>query len=171
MKATFDLIKSLNALSNDEYREIMLATTAFRSKLPVRPAINDEEIQKLRKKGAKRSGDAIEYYDIVKNFPQFLPAYLSIEKLDEIRTLNTQMYDIRSKILEQELDTVYTVQALTGTVELDAYSMFFKKAKQAELEGDENGKNAVRLYKNVNPNAHGEETRARNKKNKENKPK
>jgi predicted NAD/FAD-dependent oxidoreductase len=169
MKATFDLVKDLATLTDAEYKEVMLAAAVFRSKLPVRPALSEEELQKVRRKGAKRSANANGYYKVVKDYPQFLPAYLSMEKLDEIRAINTQMYEIRTK-LERELDTTYTVQALTGSVELDAYAIFIKKARQAASEGDNDGKNAVRLHREVNPNAHGEETRARNRKNKGDKP-
>ncbi len=116
-----------------QFREgIRLAAEA----LPKKPVMSKEDFDKIPKKAENRSKEANLRIKIVRKYPRFLPAVLTIQDVENDNALYEQLRKLRDDALVPLMEVADFMLGLSGGEELNAYGRFADNMRKAKDQGD-----------------------------------
>ena len=104
--------------------------------IPKRPIMSKEEFDKIPKKAEFRIKEANLRIKVVRKYPKYLPAALTLQDVENDNILHEQVNKLYNETLQPFIDEVSFILGLSGGEELNAYSRYTDNAKKAKDDGD-----------------------------------
>ena len=107
-----------------------------RTALPKKPIVSKDEFDKIPKKAEFRIKEANLRIKVVRKYPKFIPAALTLQDIENDNTLHDQVNTLYDETLQPFIDDVEFILGLSGGEELNAYSRYIDNVKKAKDDGD-----------------------------------
>jgi hypothetical protein len=139
-------------LSESQKKQFIAGLKMCIDALPSKPAISDADYDKLYKKGAAREKEAGQMIHIVRRFPKFLPAILSLSEIEKDADFYQQLKELSEAHLELLLRLVAVLMGVCGAEEMNAYSIFEENVKIAAAQNDPEAIEALNQINDIDRN-------------------
>jgi hypothetical protein len=105
--------------------------------IPKRPIMSKEEFDKIPKKAEFRIKEANLRIKVVRKYPKYLPAALTLQDVENDNALHGQVNKLSTETLQPFVDAVAFILGLSGGEELNAYNRYTDNVKKAKDDGDQ----------------------------------